>query len=177
MILLERYLFLLVYKSLFSFLRYEEVMYINILDVWYEEMFISGKSELILNFVCFFRVQIWQLGKMTIYKVSIINFWSWVIFNSISGTGCEMYTETLSPSFAGMSFSQAAEYENVFLSYKPSNLSFLQIMLYQIEAAVVGHWGEEWRGRRGPQDLYQPSHGQNSCKFHRILHNSISRGS
>ena len=26
-----------------------------------------------------------------------------------SGTGCEMYTETLSPSFAGMSFSQAAE--------------------------------------------------------------------
>jgi potassium large conductance calcium-activated channel subfamily M alpha protein 1 len=27
----------------------------------------------------------------------------------IQGTGCEMYTETLSPTFTGMSFSQAAE--------------------------------------------------------------------
>ena len=27
----------------------------------------------------------------------------------LQGTGCEMYTETLSPSFSGMTFSQAAE--------------------------------------------------------------------
>ena len=27
----------------------------------------------------------------------------------LQGTGCEMYTETLSPSFIGMSFAQAAE--------------------------------------------------------------------
>jgi hypothetical protein len=27
----------------------------------------------------------------------------------LKGTGCEMYTETLSPSFIGMSFAQAAE--------------------------------------------------------------------
>ena len=27
----------------------------------------------------------------------------------VQGTGCEMYTETLSPSFNGMSFVQAAE--------------------------------------------------------------------
>ena len=27
----------------------------------------------------------------------------------LQGTGCEMYTETLSPSFSGMTFSQASE--------------------------------------------------------------------
>ena len=50
-----------------------------------------------------------------------------------------MYTETLSPSFAGMSFSQAAEYENVFLSNMPTDSSCLQIVFYQTEAAFVGH--------------------------------------
>ena len=27
----------------------------------------------------------------------------------LKGTGCEMYTETISPTFTGMAFSQAAE--------------------------------------------------------------------
>ena len=27
----------------------------------------------------------------------------------LQGTGCEMYTETLSPTFTGMTFSQASE--------------------------------------------------------------------
>ena len=31
------------------------------------------------------------------------------IFLILQGTGCEMYTETLSTSFIGMTFSQAAE--------------------------------------------------------------------
>ena len=33
----------------------------------------------------------------------------------LQGTGCEMYTETLSPSFVGMTFPQASEYE---MNYK-----------------------------------------------------------
>ena len=36
-------------------------------------------------------------------------FQSVYILKNVQGTGCEMYTETLSPSFNGMTFVQAAE--------------------------------------------------------------------
>ena len=46
-------------------------------------------------------------------------FWYFIILQSpdtqawqndyLQGTGCEMYTETLSPSFTGMTFPQASE--------------------------------------------------------------------
>ena len=41
----------------------------------------------------------------------------------LMGTGCEMYTETLSSSFIGMSFSQAAEtcFVKVMIWYITSN--------------------------------------------------------
>ena len=37
------------------------------------------------------------------------SFTDWDHLLLLAGTGCEMYTETLSPSFTGMSFSQASE--------------------------------------------------------------------
>ena len=106
-------------------------------------MFISGKSELILKFCLFFQspdMAAWQNDYLQgeHHQHQILNH---LIFNSILGTGCEMYTETLSPSFAGMSFSQAAEYENVILPSNSFNFFFccrlcfikLKLLLLAIE--------------------------------------------
>ena len=59
------------------------------------------------SLVYFLRVQTWLHGKMTICKVRLQTRKE--ILMLTAGTGCEMYTETLSPSFTGMSFSQATE--------------------------------------------------------------------
>lgn len=50
---------------------------------------------------------------------SLMTWGRWLVFQSpdtqawqndyLQGTGCEMYTETLSPSFTGMTFPQASE--------------------------------------------------------------------
>lgn len=78
-------------------------------------------------FTC--RVLIRQPGRMITYKVnstlrtlrqfmekrlasnvlSIKALNVFLLTEIFLGTGCEMYTETLSPSFTGMSFNQAAE--------------------------------------------------------------------
>ena len=52
-------------------------------------------------------------------NVYICKIFNYLIFQSpdtlqwqndyLQGTGCEMYTETLSPTFTGMTFSQASE--------------------------------------------------------------------
>ena len=63
------------------------------------------------SLVYFLRVQTWLHGKTTICKVTPdLSIYSDLVPPLlIAGTGCEMYTETLSPSFTGMSFSQASE--------------------------------------------------------------------
>ena len=40
-----------------------------------------------------------------------VSIFSWLVISTASspGTGCEMYTETLSPTFTGMTFAQASE--------------------------------------------------------------------
>ena len=47
--------------------------------------------------------------------------WTWLLLEALfQGTGCEMYTETLSTSFIGMTFSEAAE--TCFVKVKPQSL-------------------------------------------------------
>ena len=57
----------------------------------------------------------------------------------LQGTGCEMYTETLSSSFIGMSFSQAAE--TCFVKVKSSfEIEILKkIFKISVEAAYDCH--------------------------------------
>ena len=67
--------------------------------------------------------------------------------NGFQGTGCEMYTETLSPTFAGMTFSQASEWvfklfcgSNIF----PEIISLKAISHYDIQPCIIQgvffHW-------------------------------------
>ena len=52
----------------------------------------------------------WQYGKMNTFKVLLLNFFPLLLsYIFCEGTGCEMYTETLSPTFTGMTFAQASE--------------------------------------------------------------------
>ena len=53
----------------------------------------------------------------------------------IQGTGCEMYTETLSSSFNGMSFRQAAEYS--FCFNKKKTKLFFRICFVKLKLLLV----------------------------------------
>ena len=57
----------------------------------------------------------------------------------VQGTGCEMYTETLSPTFTGMTFSQASEL--CFVKLK------LLLLAIEVKAEATAAPGEQVKGK------------------------------
>ena len=52
----------------------------------------------------------WQNDYLQVLKSVLFSDFSFLsAICNLQGTGCEMYTETLSPSFTGMTFALAAE--------------------------------------------------------------------
>ena len=59
----------------------------------------------------------WQNDYLQVLKSVLFSDFSFLsAICNLQGTGCEMYTETLSPSFTGMTFALAAEWVNALVT-------------------------------------------------------------
>lgn len=85
-----------------------------------------------------------------------------------------MYTETLSPTFTGMTFAQASElcFVKLKLLLLALEVSWSSRVSFSDQHLCPGEAG--WRGRR--QDLHQPPGRQDPGQHRGLLHRPVSRG-